>query len=49
MMTLRTWLAGSAPDANICLGNTAVSAHHCRLSEYENGFALDDLGSTNGT
>ncbi|MCX6607460.1 MAG: FHA domain-containing protein, partial [Acidobacteria bacterium] len=49
MMPIRTWLAGSAPDASIRLENTAVSALHCRLVEYESGFAIEDLGSTNGT
>ena len=49
MMPIRSWLAGSAPDASIRLDNTAVSALHCRLVEYENGFAIEDLGSTNGT
>lgn len=43
------WLIGSAPDCAIVVAVAAVSGHHCRLVEYESGYALEDLGSTNGT
>jgi len=43
------WLIGSAPDAQIVVAVAEVSGHHCRLVEYDQGFSLEDLGSTNGT
>ncbi len=46
---LRVWVVGSAPDCDIVVKRDIVSGHHCRLAQYESGFALEDLGSTNGT
>jgi ABC-type multidrug transport system ATPase subunit len=44
-----SWLIGSAPDCEICVDNASVSGRHCRLSQYPDGFVLEDLRSTNGT
>jgi ABC-type multidrug transport system ATPase subunit/pSer/pThr/pTyr-binding forkhead associated (FHA) protein len=46
---VRVWVVGSAPDCDIVVNRDIVSSHHCRLAQYENGFALEDLESTNGT
>lgn len=43
------WIIGSAPECSIVVPAPAVSGRHCRLMEYDTGFALEDLGSTNGT
>ena len=46
---VRVWVVGSASDCDIVVNRDTVSGHHCRLAQYESGFALEDLGSTNGT
>ena len=46
---LATWIIGANPSCDLVLTDAAVSGRHCRLSQYEHGFALEDLGSTNGT
>jgi ABC-type multidrug transport system ATPase subunit/predicted component of type VI protein secretion system len=43
------WLIGSAPDCNISVSSAAVSAYHCRLAQFPNGWMIEDVGSTNGT
>ena len=40
---------GSAPGNRILLSDRAVSRHHCRIEPSEQGVAIRDLGSTNGT
>ena len=46
---LATWLVGSDPSCDIVINHSTVSGQHCRLSQYDRGFILEDLGSTNGT
>ena len=45
---VRVWVIGSASDCDIVVNRDIVSGHHCRVTQYESGFALEDLGSTNG-
>ncbi len=49
MRPKRVWLVGSLPECDIVESNPVVSGRHCLLAEYEQGFALEDLGATNGT
>ncbi|MFZ0523418.1 MAG: FHA domain-containing protein [Candidatus Acidiferrales bacterium] len=45
-----TWLVGSQESCEVVVKDPTVSAHHCRLSQYDDHhFELEDLGSTNGT
>jgi pSer/pThr/pTyr-binding forkhead associated (FHA) protein len=39
---------GRAPDNDVVLADASVSKHHARLSRHDNGFRVQDLGSTNG-
>ncbi len=45
----RSWLVGSAPNCDIILNQSTISGQHCRLTQLENSFLLEDLGSRNGT
>lgn len=40
---------GRAPDNSIQLDHSSVSGHHAEVLETDSGFALRDLGSTNGS
>lgn len=40
---------GRDPTCDIPIPNRQVSRHHARISQTEDGFALEDLGSKNGT
>ncbi len=40
---------GSASDADLRLPDPTVSRHHARLTCSDDGVAVEDLGSTNGT
>jgi pSer/pThr/pTyr-binding forkhead associated (FHA) protein len=42
-------LVGRSLDAQVRINEQAVSYEHARLEETEHGYALKDLGSTNGT
>ncbi|MGA8407898.1 MAG: FHA domain-containing protein [Candidatus Acidiferrales bacterium] len=45
-----TWLVGSQESCDVIVKDPTVSAHHCRLSQFDDyHFELEDLGSTNGT
>ena len=47
---MRSWIIGGSADCDVVIDLPTVSAHHCRLTENENGtFILEDLQSTNGT
>jgi diguanylate cyclase (GGDEF)-like protein len=41
-------MIGRADDCGLVLSNTSVSRHHCRIFRDGNGYAVEDLGSTNG-
>lgn len=41
--------AGRHPKSEIFLDDITVSRHHCTFIRTENGFAIEDLGSLNGT
>ena len=45
----RHWTIGSAPDSDLVVNVPSVSGRHCRLSLLDDGYSLEDLGSTNGT
>lgn len=42
-------LIGRADDSTLVLDDDFASARHARLVEQGNGWAVEDLGSTNGT
>jgi ABC-type multidrug transport system ATPase subunit/ABC-type multidrug transport system permease subunit len=46
---LASWLIGSDTSCDIVVSYAGVSGHHCRLYQYDRQFALEDMGSTNGT
>jgi hypothetical protein len=43
------WSIGRSEENDIVVSNPNVSRRHARLSRQENGFLVEDLGSTNGT
>jgi hypothetical protein len=43
------WSIGRSEENDIVISNPNVSRRHARLSRLENGFVVEDLGSTNGT
>ncbi len=43
------WSVGRSEENEIVISNPNVSRRHARLSRSENGFVVEDLGSTNGT
>jgi pSer/pThr/pTyr-binding forkhead associated (FHA) protein len=45
----RSWTIGSKSDCDLVVNLPKVSGHHCRLTRDDNGYVLEDLGSTNGT
>lgn len=42
-------LIGRADDSTLVLSDDYVSTRHARISQHDNVWYLDDLGSTNGT
>ncbi len=40
---------GREPECDICLPEVGVSRRHARIRPYEGGYAVEDLGSKNGT
>ena len=46
---MKTWTIGKNPKCNIVVNVPTVSGRHCRLTENDQGYLLEDLGSTNGT
>ena len=44
-----SWLIGSDSSCDIVVNHPGVSSQHCRLYQYERQFAIEDMGSTNGT
>jgi two-component system, cell cycle response regulator len=45
----RSLLIGRAPEADLKLSDQLISWHHARIEDRGDGFALSDVGSTNGT
>jgi ABC-type multidrug transport system ATPase subunit/pSer/pThr/pTyr-binding forkhead associated (FHA) protein/ABC-type multidrug transport system permease subunit len=45
----RSWLIGTSAACDIKLSQSTVSGQHCRLTETDGGFLIEDLGSRNGT
>jgi pSer/pThr/pTyr-binding forkhead associated (FHA) protein len=45
----KSWTIGSGPDCDLVVDLPKVSGRHCRLTRSEDGYTLEDLGSTNGT
>jgi hypothetical protein len=43
------WTVGRSEDNDIVIPDPNVSRRHARLSRADNGFVVEDLGSTNGT
>jgi hypothetical protein len=43
------WTIGRSGENNIVISDPNVSRRHAKLSRLENGFIVEDLGSTNGT
>ncbi len=43
------WSIGRSEENDIVISDPNVSRRHARLSRLENGFVVEDLGSTNGT
>ena len=43
------WSVGRSEDSDIVVSDPNVSRRHARLIRSENGFVVEDLGSTNGT
>jgi FhaA, N-terminal domain/FHA domain len=43
------WSIGRSEENDIVISNPNVSRRHARLSRSDNGFIVEDLGSTNGT
>jgi pSer/pThr/pTyr-binding forkhead associated (FHA) protein len=44
-----SWTIGSRGDCDVVVDLPRVSGRHCRLVRDQDGFVLEDLGSTNGT
>jgi predicted component of type VI protein secretion system len=43
------WAIGRSQDSDIVINDPNVSRRHARISRADNGFVVEDLGSTNGT
>ena len=43
------WTIGRSQENDIVISDPNVSRRHARLSRADNGFVVEDLGSTNGT
>src|SRR4051794_15761834 len=44
-----SWLIGSDRASDVVIRGSSVSRRHCRLRLTQDGFRLEDLGSTNRT
>jgi pSer/pThr/pTyr-binding forkhead associated (FHA) protein len=43
------WTVGRAEDNDVVIPDPNISRRHARLERHDNGFVVEDLGSTNGT
>lgn len=48
-ITKDAYLLGRAPDCDLVLAQPGISRHHCRISQANGEFAIEDLKSKNGT
>jgi pSer/pThr/pTyr-binding forkhead associated (FHA) protein len=48
-LDIHTVTVGRLDDNTVVIDNPTVSSHHAQIVRTEEGFALKDLGSTNGT
>lgn len=46
---LRSWTYGADPGCDFVISGAGVSSHHCMLTQYAEGYALEDLSSAQGT
>src|SRR5450432_1500964 len=46
---IRVWIFGSDARCDVVISQPEVSPRHCLLAQYENGYAVEDLGSDRGT
>jgi ABC-type multidrug transport system ATPase subunit/predicted component of type VI protein secretion system len=44
-----SWVIGRTEGCDLVVPFPSVSSRHCRLSQFANGYTVEDLGSTNGT
>ena len=45
----QVWVFGTDAQCDVVVHSHTVSPQHCILAEYDQGFALEDLGSEAGT
>ncbi len=45
----QAYLLGRNEDCSICIPDDSISGHHARLTPSDQGWVLEDLGSSNGT
>lgn len=48
-MATRQWIIGNSHDVDVRVGDSRISARHCRLTAEGNRFFIEDLVSRNGT
>lgn len=48
-MVDRSWIIGSLPDCDLRVDSPTVSGKHCRLTQREDSYLLEDMSSSNGT
>ena len=49
VMNKPAFTIGSGPHCDLCVEDSTVSRHHCEILLIPEGYAVRDLGSTNGT
>ncbi len=49
LSTTHTYLIGRSPDCTLCIPDDSISGHHAQLTPTDQGWVLQDLGSSNGT
>lgn len=46
---MKALVVGTFEDCDLRVDDPYASGHHARITEHGSGFAVEDLGSTNGT
>jgi MoxR-like ATPase len=49
LVNSQAYLIGRNDDCTICIPDDSISGHHAQLTPTEQGWVLEDLGSSNGT